>query len=72
MFNIHVNHCQALKLKQLMIKYNYLIFDPMLRTIFNALKLLPQYNQLIWIKLIGSGLRILLKTVNLECSILSN
>lgn|GEM_PF-3775825 len=42
----------------------------MLRTIFNALKLLPQYNQLIWIKLIGSGLRILLKTVNLECSIL--
>ena len=70
MFTIHVNHCQALKLKQLMIKYNYLIFDPMLRTIFNALKLLPQYNQLIWIKLIGSGLRILLKTVNLECSIL--
>jgi len=33
MFNINVNHCQALKLKQLMIKYNYLIFDPMLRTI---------------------------------------
>ena len=44
----------------------------MLRNKFNALKLVRQYNQLIRIKLIGSGLRILLKTVNLECSILSD
>ena len=55
-----------------MVKLNYLIFDPILKTIFNALRLLPQKNQMKRIKQIGSGLRILLKTVNLECIILHN
>ena len=71
MFSITLNHFQALKLKHLLIKLNttilYLI--PYKKQFVNAPILIPQYNQLIWIKLNGSGLRILLKTVNLKCSI---
>jgi len=71
MFTITLNHFQALKLKHLLIKlYTIILYLISCKEQFvNALILFHQYNQLIWKKLNGSGLRILLKTVNLECSI---